>query len=327
MFESILSFIDRHNSFILTTHDYLDADGLGSELVLRSILKKREKPARIINVSVIPENLEFLLKDTVHEKYDKDIHLSLFENSAVIILDTSNENHLGIIKEDVKKAEEVFFFDHHEQNPCSTLKGFSDTTASSTSELAIELACFLEVEIDPVTATAAYAGIVYDSGFFAYPKTSIRTFNAAIRTLEWGASPNYIYRQLMENSSYASMLLQRQALLNMEFIVGKKIAVIVLRKNDYEITGADYEESENIVNIPLRTKETEVSILIKENPKGDIRCSLRSKGMVDVSKIARDLGGGGHVTAAGFRSSSGIDSTLKKLLADIKAQLDLCGEQ
>lgn len=322
MFENVISLIDKYSSFILTTHDYPDADGLGAEMVLAFILKKTGKNFRIINSSLVPVNLNFIGHDSNFEKYDKKGHSRIFKNSVLIILDAYDLHHLGSIREVLKKVKETFIFDHHEPKPELKIPGFFDPDASSTSEMAVELACLMNVELDPQTATAAYAGIVHDSGFFAYPKTSIRTFKAAIKTLEWGADPHYIYRQLMENSSYGAILLQRQALLNLEFHAEKKIAVIVLRTEDYQTTGAEYDESENIVNIPLRTKEVEVSILIKEDPEGDIRCSLRSKGLVNVSKIAQSFGGGGHHTAAGFKSFLSTEETLKKVLAAVKARLN-----
>jgi len=322
MFETVLSLIDRHSSFILTTHDYPDADGLGAEMVLASILKKAGKSFRIINSSLVPATLKFIGYDSNFEKYDKEEHSRILENSALVILDAYDMHHLGAIREVLKKVKEAFIFDHHEPKLQLEIPGFFDSDASSTSQMAVELACYMNIELDPQTATAAYAGIVHDSGFFAYPKTSIRTFKAAIKTLEWGADPHYIYRQLMENSSFGAILLQRQALLNLEFHADKRIAVIVLRMEDYQITGAEYDEAENIVNIPLKTKEVEVSIMIKEDPEGDIRCSLRSKGLVNVSKIAQSFGGGGHYTAAGFKSSLSTEETIKKVLAAVESRLN-----
>ena len=323
MFDNILSFFDRHNSFILTTHDSPDADGLGAELVLASILKKAGKNVRIINSSPAPENLHFIQNDTDIEIWDPNIHHSIYENFAMLILDTCEEHHLGSVREAIKKARETFIIDHHEPKPMSRLKGFVDTFASSTSELAIELACTMGAELDLHTATAAYAGIVYDSGFFAYPKTSIRTFQAAIKTMEWGADPNHIYRQLKENSLCSAILLQKQALSHLEFHAEKKIAFMALGREDFIKAGAEYEEVENIVNIPLRAKEVEVSLLLKEKENSEVFCSLRSKGKVNVSKIAQEFGGGGHVTAAGFRSLLDIEETKKKLLDCVISRLSV----
>jgi len=314
MFEKVLSFLDRYESFVLTTHDPPDADGLGTELVLAAILKNKGKKCRIINASPMPLYNRFMDKASIIEIWDDEKHANFAKESALMVVDTSDEYHLGSMRENLKKAKEIFIIDHHEINPKSKLTGFSDPTAASTSELAIEIAECLGVSLDCDTAAAAYAGIVYDTGFFAYTKTTIRTFKAAIKTLEWGADPNSTYRQLMENGSLASILLQKQALSKLEFYADKKIAVMVLCKEDFENSGAAYEDSDSIVNIPLKAQEVEISMLIKEKPSGEVRCSLRSKGNVNVSKIAQVFNGGGHISAAGLKSPLNPKETLKKLL-------------
>jgi len=322
MFEPVFEFIDKHQSFVLTTHDSPDADGLGAQMVMAFILKKLGKDFRIINTTAVPSHLGFLENTSIAECWDEDKHIDLIANSALMIFDTSEEYHLGSMRKALKKAKEVFIIDHHEPKVKMEYPGFFNPAAASTSEIAIELASSRGIELDAQTATAAYAGIVYDSGFFAYPKTNIGTFKAAIKTLEWGADPNHIYRQLMENANFSVILLQKQALSKLKFYAGKKIALLVLRKDDFEISGADFEDAENIVNIPLKAKEVEVSLLLKEKTAGEIRCSLRSKGKVNVSKVAQEFGGGGHVTAAGFRSSLSMEDILKKLLAEVEAKLD-----
>ena len=322
MFENVLSFIDRHQSFILTTHDSPDADGLGAQIVFAAILKKLGKSSRLINNDPVPAHLGFIDNLRLVENWNAEKHRPLLRDAALIILDTAAEYHIGSMSEALKTVKEAFTFDHHEPVPWPKLPGFNDPAAASTSELAIELACYMGIELDAQTATAAYAGIVYDSGFFAHPKTSLRTFRAAMTALEWGADPNYIYRQLMESASYQALLLQKQALSNLEFYAGKQIALLTLSKEDFEMIGAGFEDAENIVNIPLKVGEVEVSVLIKEKPDGEVRCSLRSKGRVNVSKVAQEFGGGGHTTAAGFKSSSGMEEILNKLLADVEARLN-----
>ena len=204
----------------------------------------------------------------------------------------------------------------------ATLTGVIDSSAGSTSEMAVELASLVKIELDKNSAMAAYSGIVYDTGFFAYSKTSIKTFRAALKVLEHEAKPYFVYQQLMENGSMSSLLLQKRVLSTMEFHVRSKVAVQVLRKEDLIATGAFIEDAESFINLPLRSREVVVSILVKENLEGQVRCSLRSKGNVNVSKVARNFGGGGHVSAAGFRSKKSVEETLKEVLVIVEAQLE-----
>lgn len=324
MFDTIFSFLDRHQSFIITTHDPSDPDGIGSEMVMATVLKAKGKKVKIINSSPIPKTMGFI--QNVQEQieiWDKKNYAGLLKDYALLILDTSEEFHLGHIKEAIKKVKETFIIDHHDPKPFCKLKGYVDSTAASTAEITIAIAFSLGINLDADTAKAVYTGLVSDSGFFSYPKTTTRTFNAAIKAIEWGAEPNHIYRNLMENSSCAALLLQKQALANLEFYGGKKIALMILRNEDFQMAGAEFEETENIVNIPLRAKEIEVSILIKEKPSGEIYCSMRSKGKVNVAKIAHEFGGGGHVTAAGFRRIIKIEEIVKKILNYVESHLKM----
>jgi phosphoesterase RecJ-like protein len=188
--------------------------------------------------------------------------------------------------------------------------------------MAVEFAKELDVPLDLQAARAAYAGIAYDTGFFAYSKTGPRTFRAALDLLELGVNPDDTYRQLHENASVGALLLQKAALSSLNLHCNNRVAVQILRRGDFIEAGALPEDTEGLVNIPIRAREVLVSLMIKETPDGKIRCSLRSKGKINVAKIAQDLGGGGHVNAAGFKSNMDVDRILAIALVMISKHLE-----
>jgi phosphoesterase RecJ-like protein len=262
----------------------------------------------------LAERFAFLDQEKRIEAWDETKHGGLPEQSALIIVDTSDEFNIGIMKNIISRVRGVFVIDHHEPSPYMTLSGIIQSTASSTCELALGIAETLGAKPDQSAARAAYAGIVFDSGSFAYAKTSASTFRAALTLVEAGVIPYEVYSQLNESSSMEAVLLQKQVLSTLEIFAGGKIAVQILRKEDLDCTGAEFEDAENFINLPLKSKDVMVSIFVKENQEGLVRCSLRSKGTVNVSKIAQFFGGGGHATAAGFKSSRGIAETLGMVL-------------
>jgi phosphoesterase RecJ-like protein len=186
----------------------------------------------------------------------------------------------------------------------------------------VEAAGAAGIVLDKDTATAAFAGISYDTGSFAYIKTTGRTFKAALSLVERGVVPHAVYRELNESSSMGALLLRKQVLSTLEIHAGGRAAALILRKEDLENTGATFEDAETFINIPLRAREIAVSILVKENQEGKVRCSLRSKGEVNVSKIARQFSGGGHATAAGFKSDLSIAETLSRVLEKVEPLLE-----
>jgi phosphoesterase RecJ-like protein len=327
MLKPFFDFIEKNDSFILTTHDPPDADGLGSEMVCAFILKSQGKNCRIINASPTPEHFLFMDPGCIVE-YWKDLDESgkfgdFPEKSSLIILDTSDEYNIGAVKELLGRVRDVMVIDHHQPGTVFSLSGIVDSGAASTCEIAVEAAKEAGLKPDVKTAMAAFAGIVYDTGSFAYSKTTLRTFKAALWLLECGVVPYEVHRNLNENASRNALLLQKRVLSSLDICCKGRVAVQVLRKEDLETTGTKLEDAESFINVPLKAREIEVSLMIKETLEGKIRCSLRSKGTVNVSKIAQQFGGGGHVTAAGFRSGLGIEKTLDQALKKIESLLDM----
>jgi len=321
MVDKLKAFIERYDLFILTTHDPADADGLGAQLVFACLLREAGKQFKIINSSPIPEQFRFMDRQGIIEQLDLQKHDSLPEQAAVIMLDTADLHNIGQMRDLVCRAKEVFIIDHHEVISASHFPGICDSTAASTCELTVELAVAMGVTLDSRAAFAAYTGMVYDTGSFAYQKTSPRSFRAAITLLELGVNPTEVYEELHENSAIRALLLQKRAFASLEIHCDGQAASQVLRLEDFAQAGAVNDDADGFVNVPLRAREIMVSVLIKESRKGKVKCSLRSKGSIDVSKIAHDFGGGGHVNASGFKSDLNVDQTLALTLTKINGFL------
>jgi phosphoesterase RecJ-like protein len=312
-----VDFIEENERFVLTTHDTPDADGIGAEIALAFMLENLGKEALILNASAIPERFRFMDPLNKTGVWDIDKHRDLPGSSVLIILDTSDEFHTGAMKDVIPLFAEAMVIDHHELNPRSAMTGYIDPAAAATCEMIMELAAHFNQTLDRSVATAVFAGISYDSGSFSYSKTTARTFKAAQTLVEAGARPYEIHGYLNESSSTASLLLQSRVLAGLTLYCGGRAAVMTITREDLAATGSLLEDAESFINIPLKSKNVSVSIMAKEDKDGKIRCSLRSKGVVNVSKIAQQFSGGGHVLAAGFRSDAGMEETLDHVLKKI----------
>jgi len=323
MIDRLLAFIERHDLLILSTHDPADADGLGSQMVLACVLRWKGKNFRIINASAIPKHFRSIDPLGLVEQWDDDRHGNLPEQAGFILMDTADEVNTGKMKDVFYRAKEVFVIDHHEPKPVAAFQGIADPSAASTCEMVVEIAHAIGAVIDPQTALSAYIGIAHDSGFFAYPKTGPKTLRSALILLECGVNPTDVYRQLYENTSTEALLLQQKALSSLTLYCGNRVAVQLLRMEDFTETCAAHDETDGFVNFPLKSKDVLVSLLLKESPEGKVRCSLRSKGAINVAKIAQDLGGGGHVNASGFKSDLNIEQTVEQAIKAITKILDI----
>jgi phosphoesterase RecJ-like protein len=321
MQDEVFSFLNRHTSLVLTTHENADADGLGAEVIFAQICRNLGKEILIINTDPVPKRFKFMDPQGEILVWDKSLVEKIPGGSALAVLDTADEYNIGRMKEFMPLAAEVFTIDHHEPNRMESFRGYIDNTASSTCEILVELAVEAGIALNQVSAQAAYGGIIYDSGSFAYSKTTARTFRAALLAVEAGVTPYHVYHELNETASLGTLLLQKDVLSTLTILNEGRVAVQVLRKEYLEVSGTSLEDADNCINVPLRARDIVVSVLVKENREGHVRCSLRSKGTVNVSKIAQSFGGGGHVSAAGFRSKDSIEETLDKVLMKINEAL------
>ena len=322
MTDTVLEFLKRHYSLIVTTHENPDPDGIGAEMVFSQVAKALGKQVRIVNSCPTPEQYRFIDAENIIQPWE-EVGESLPKGSALVLLDTSDEYNIGKLKEYIPKAAEIFLIDHHEHNEFCTFDCWIDSKASSTCELTIELAAAAGIHLTPKNCKAAFAGLAYDTGFFAYSKTTARTFKAAMMLAESGINPYEIYREFYEKATLASLRLEKAVLSSMEIMEGGKVVVQILTKEDLEKSEAVLEDCDGFINTPLKCKEVEVSVLLKETRDGQLRCSLRSKGKVNVAKIAINLGGGGHITASGFKSQLNIEETKSLVLERIYEELEL----
>ncbi len=318
-FQHIIDFLNRHEKFILTAHETPDGDALGSEYAMLRALQKMGKKALIFNADPAPKNFKFIDEtDEINTLESPDQLPSDLEDYVLIILDVNDTGNIGnILKYVFPAVKDYFIIDHHDTGENTLTANLIQEDASSTGEILFQLFNELKIELDLDMARALYMAIVYDTGSFIYPKTSALTFSIARELLVCGVKPNKIYNRIYETRSIASLVLQSWVLSTLELECHNHVAVQIMLKKHLEDSGATYEEGHHIINIPLAAEAIKVSIYFKENLEGILRCSLRSKGDIDVVKIAQKFGGGGHKTAAGFKCSQPIEEVKQTVLRDL----------
>ena len=75
------------------------------------------------------------------------------------------------------------------------------------------------------------------------------------------------------------------------------------------------------------TEGVEVAIFLYETGAQEYKVSLRSKDIVDVSKVAAYYGGGGHVKAAGCTMHGSVYDVINNLTSHIEQQMLAVGEE
>lgn len=312
-------FLEKYEKIIISTHESPDADGLGAEIGMVHLMRHLGKKPVILNSDVTPEKYRFI--DIDHEISVINVNFDVpndIEDYALLVLDTNDCNNIGKAYTFLKdKVKEIFVVDHHSGDSGCYQSSFIKEQASSTSEIVYALLKHHNTPIEFKVAQALFAGVVFDTGSFRYPKTTAFTFKMASELVEIGVIPFDIFEKLYENNSLASFELRTLILSSMEVLFQGRLVVMSMTADMLLKTGAPYEEGELNINVPLTVKGVVVSVLVKEDTNGLVKVSMRSKGNYDVSRIALENGGGGHKNAAGYKSKCKFNDAYAKAIDDV----------
>ncbi len=206
--------------------------------------------------------------------------------------------------------------DHHlTQEDWADVK-LIDTEAAAAGEIAATLLARWKIPIDKSIATALFVAIASDTGWFQFSNTRPATLRLAADLMEAGVDTDSMYQHLYQNENPERVALQTRTQDSLELLEDGRLAVMRVRRTDFDQTGAKSEDTENLINIPLQIRTVEVSILMIEPPDdAPIRVSLRSKGQVDVARFAEQFGGGGHARAAGLKIPGSLQEVHDRVVA------------
>lgn len=314
MINEIIEAINKGQNFLITAHVRLDGDAVGSELALYLMLKEMGKTAVIYNQDRTPERYRFLpsAQDIVHninniEQYD-----------VGIVLDCSDLARIGDEAEKIGKIKKLINIDHHVSNNGFCALKMLDARASSTGELLFRLMREMKFKMSRDISTNLYAAIITDTGNFRYSSTTKDTFRAAESLVANGANPQWISENIYESDSPARLKLLARALETLSLDLRNKVGSLVVTQKALHETGASWELTEGFVDIPRTVRGIEVSVLYTQRGDNNYKLSLRSKADVNVEKVAKKFGGGGHIHAAACWIKGDIESIKLKVIEAIR---------
>jgi bifunctional oligoribonuclease and PAP phosphatase NrnA len=306
--------------FLLTTHERPDGDALGSLLALHHILKGLGKDSVMFLAAKefpLPVEYRFLPLEEVFHEPPADL-----ADRVVVFLDCGNIDRMPVewLQGDDARILNV---DHHHDNTRFGDVNVVDTEASSTAEIVFRLAGELGVELTPEIASALYVGLVTDTGRFMYENTDAAAHRMAAALIEAGVDVNDIYRRLYERVPIDKLRLVARALEKIERFDDGTLTLTYLSAEDYRASGASEVLTEGIIDFLRAVEGTLVAAMVRDKSEAASRkVSLRSvDDSVDVSRIAREMGGGGHARAAGFSTDLEYPQLVEFLRAQVKAQL------
>jgi len=294
---------DGAENFVLTTHINPDGDAIGSEYSLGRYLASRGKRVRIINHDPTSESLRFITDDALpHHCYDPGEHDAvLAEADRIVLVDNSAPDRLGRMEPVmVSLAERVFCIDHHPMRGAPWAETIVDVESCATAAMIYDLITGAGWKPDLAAAEAIYVGLATDTGFFRFDSTNARAHEVAAELLAAGVSPARVFQRIHERNSVAFTRLLGHALSKLEVVPDGTQAWVTLRRELIDRLDVDDEDTSEIATSLLALAGVMIVMLFRELADGRIKVSLRSKGTLDVHRLAIEFGGGGHRNASGI---------------------------
>jgi bifunctional oligoribonuclease and PAP phosphatase NrnA len=318
--EEVLRRVRQGNRFLLTSHSSPDGDAVGSEIGLARVLRSLGKGAVIWNRDATPAIYRPLPgSDRIHvgeeppagypEKFD-----------GIVVLECPSPDRTGI---EAHFGElPVVNVDHHLGNQHYGAVNWVDSAAPAVGEMVYRLAQTFKAAIDQQTATALYLTLVTDTGGFRFSNATPAAFEAAAALVREGAHPEQVSQWLYESQPLAVVRLLGLMLRTLELAAGGKVATVVLDLAMFEQAGAATGDSEGLIDYPRSIDGVEAVALLRQRGDGKFKVSLRSRGEVDVERVARKHGGGGHRNAAGFEIEGDLAEVRSAVISALEAALE-----
>jgi phosphoesterase RecJ-like protein len=319
-FDQIIELVKNAKNILITSHIDPDGDSLGSQLALENWIAGSGGKVRVINQGRIPQRYLFLDIKRVIENLD-DLSNPAGEADLVLVLECSNLERAGKVKELIAEDARIINIDHHSDNSTFGSLNYIDAKVGALGEIVYELITYAGYRMNREVATQLYAAILTDTGRFSFSSTTAKTLRICSELIELGADHKEINSQIYYNSSEPALRLLGFALQNLETFEQGKISFMVIGQDSLKNFGASTEELEGFVDYSLFLKGAKVGVLFKQKGKDLTKVSLRSQDSFDVSSLARFFGGGGHKNAAGCSIKKDLESTKELILKKIKEAL------
>jgi phosphoesterase RecJ-like protein len=310
-------------SVVLLAHISPDADALGSALALGLGLEAAgtEVCVAFSEPTAVPESLrglpgQHLVRATAEVPSDPDL---------VVTLDVNSRERLGALQTLLDSASDSLVIDHHASNTRFGRHHLVEIGVESTSVLVAAILDRLGLAIDRDMAANIYAGLATDSVGFRFASASAHRL--AARLMDAGVNPDELMRPITDLHPFGWLDMLSSvlgaAVLDPSAAGGRGLVSTVITQQ--AAAGMRQEELDSVIDILRTAAQAQVAAVLKQTGPDQWQVSLRSRpgghaggpavSGVDVAAVATELGGGGHVRAAGFGFRGTPAATIEALTA------------
>ena len=306
--------IRARQRFVVSSHARPDGDSIGSQLAMAGALIALGKEVAVVNADPAPPALMAfpgVAAITIADRVEGDF-------DASVVMECSDLARTGVAGLDRFFTINV---DHHPGNAGYGQINWFDPAAAACGEMVFDLVRGLGVSLSTDIATHLYVAILTDTGSFHHSNISPHTFDICSALLKAGVDPVAVSRGVYDSGTLGRLKLFGVVINDMFVDSTGRVAVLAMDRETARQTGATYEDTDGLVNMPLTAKEVLAVAFFKQIAGNEYRISMRSKGDVDVAAVARQFGGGGHKNAAGCSATGPIEGLRSTFVERINAAI------
>ena len=314
---------------ILTTHLNADGDGAGSEAALLSLLTEAGVEAWIVNPTPFPDLFRFLVPDParVLDSAGAEAERRCREADLCVVLDTGEKSRIGRVKPLVDHLP-LAIVDHHPQGDAALVGTWLlDPSASAAGELVFDLVAEWGGPWTRAVVEGLYVAILTDTGSFRFSNATPRAHRVVAELIGRGAEPDVLHRKIYGHVPIRRVRLLDAALPTLEVAPGGGVAWMTVPEVPFREMACTSEDLNGMVDLPRELEGVEVGLLFREIEAGQVKVSLRSNAEVDVNRVAREFGGGGHVRASGALIPGTLEEVRAQVVERVVAEVDAARER
>lgn len=314
----IADLIRRSDHFLVASHANPDGDAMGSTLAMGYILAALGKGFCLYNPTGLPSQFDWLpLPGPMYTT------LAGAEGNWILVLDCGTQQRVGPELTKILGSRPVANIDHHLGNPNFGQFNWVDESYAATTVMVAELAEELGVALTGPLAEAIYLGIVTDTGYFSFDNTNPQVMELGARLIKLGLQPGLVNAKIRNQWNVNRFRLWGESFATAEMFFGGKVAVAHVTRDMMERTATSPSDCEEIVNFLRRLRGTRAAAILREEPDGTYKFSLRSTGPDNVQAVAALFGGGGHRNASGGTIAEDLIPAKKRLVQALGESLGL----
>lgn len=324
--DTALELLGTPKKIAIIHHRNPDGDALGSALGLYHFLLQMGHEPVVISPNEFPDFLAWLPGIENVKVFERDINEGIKLLDAAELVFTLDFNHLGRTGDAMEPALRrltvpFIMIDHHQKPDDYAVVTYSDTSFGSTCEMVYHFINHLGKGdfITKTIGTCLYTGIVTDSGSFRFHTTTGTTHRIVAEFIDLGVDNSTIHSLLFDNNSPSRLKILARSLENMVLLPEYNTSYTFLTQEELNRLNHQKGDTEGVVNYGLSVKGIVFTAFFTENKdEGIIKISFRSKGGFDVNQYSRGhFSGGGHINAAGGRSTESMQATIQKFIATL----------